>query len=102
MRFALADVPLAGAVEGTGATATKPSTADDSLAGGISAATLGFKFIGGGRFFAPPGACLLAGARRVGTGSGSAGDGGLETSSWRDLKLRFERRGRRMVAQCRK
>ena len=84
MRFAPADgVPLAGADEGAGATATKPSTADKSLAGGVSAATLGLRFIGGGRFFEPPGACLLAGARRVGTGSGSDGGGGwgLETSS---------------------
>src|SRR5713226_2066762 len=104
MRFALADgVPLAGADEGAGATAMKPSTADESVVGGGSAATLGLRFIGGGRFFEPPGAGLLAaGARRVGTGSGSDGDGGLETSSCSALKLRFERRGRLMVVQCTK
>lgn len=105
MRFALADgVPLAGADEGAGATATKPSTADDddSPAVGVSAGTLGLRFIGGGRFFPPPAAVLLAGARRVGIGSGASdGEGGLETSSWRDLKLRFERR-RLMVVQCTK
>jgi hypothetical protein len=84
MRFAPADgVPVTGADEGAGAMATKPSTADESFAGGVSAATLGLRFIGGGRFFAPPGACLVTGARRVGTGSGSEGGagGGLETSS---------------------
>ena len=75
MRFAPADgVPVAGADEGGGATARKPSTADDSLGVGVSATTLGLRFIGGGRFFPPPGACLLAGARRVGRGSGSDGD----------------------------
>lgn len=105
MRFALADgVPLAGADEGAGATATKPSTADDdSPVAGVSAGTLGLRFIGGGRFFPPPAPCLLAGARRVGTGSvTSGGEGGLETSSASDLKLRFERRGRLMVVLCTK
>lgn len=84
MRFAPADgvPPVAGADEGAGAMATTPSTAGESLTGGVSAATLGLRFIGGGRFFPPPGPCLLAGARRVGTGSGSCGEGGgLETSS---------------------
>lgn len=85
MRFTPADgvPPLAGADEGAGAMATRLSTADESFAGGVSAATLGLRFIGGGRFFPPPGACLLAGARRVGMGSGSdgGGGGGLVTSS---------------------
>ena len=64
MRFALADgVPLAGADEGGGATAMKPSTADDeSAVAGVSVGTLGLRTIGGGRFFAPGAASLFAGA----------------------------------------
>jgi hypothetical protein len=84
MRFAPADeVPVAGADDGVGATAMKLSTADESGGGGVSAAGLGLRFIGGGRFFPPPGATLLTRARRVGIGSGSDGDGGggLETLS---------------------
>jgi len=102
MRFALADVvPLAGADVGPGATATKPSTAEPPPSpAAASAGTLGLRFIGGGRFLPHPAAGLVAaaGARRVGTGSGSGGDGAAVTSSWSDLKLRFMRRGRLMAA----
>ena len=103
MRFALADgVPVAGADEGGGTMATKLSTADEvSPAAGVSVGTLGLRFIGGGRFFAPTAPCLLAGAWRIGKGSGSDGEGGLVTSSWSDLKLRFERM-RLMVVRCTK
>ena len=103
MRFALADgVPLAGADEGGGTMATKLSTADEvSPTAGVSVGTLGLRFIGGGRFFAPTVPCLLAGAWRIGRGSGSDGEGGLVTSSWSDLKLRFERI-RLMVVRCTK
>ena len=96
MRFALA--PVAGADEGAGATAIKLSTADDdSPAAGVSGATLGLRTIGGGRFFPPP-TLDFAGAWRIGRGSGSDGGGGAaETSSWRALKLRFERRRFMMV-----
>src|SRR5258708_38261833 len=104
MRCAPGDgVPLAGADEGAGATAMKPSTADESVVGGGSAATLGLRFIGGGRFFEPPGAGFLsAGARRVGTGAGSGGDGGFGESRCRAFELRFGRRGRLLVGQCTK
>jgi len=104
MRFALADVvPLAGADDGAGAMATKPSTADEGSppVAGASAGSLGLRTIGGGRFFPPPAPSLFAGAWRIGIGSGSVGDWGLETSSWSALKLRFERR-RLMVVQCTK
>lgn len=94
MRFALADITaLGGADEDPNETATIPSPAGPppSLAEG-SAGVLGLRFIGGGRFFAPPAAGLLAGAGRVEMGSGSGADmGWAETSSWSALKLRFER-----------
>jgi hypothetical protein len=106
MRFALADiVPLAGADVGAGATAMKPSTAETSPPAPASppAGAFGLRVMGGGRFFELGPASLVcaaapAGARRVGTGSGSEGEGGaLETSSWSDLKLRFVRTGRLMI-----
>ena len=64
MRFALADVvPLSGADVGAGATATKPSTAEEVSPAPASAGGLGLRFIGGGRFFPLPAAPdLLAGA----------------------------------------
>lgn len=48
--------------------------------------------MGGGRFFPFP-APVVAGAARVGIGSGSFGVTDGETSSWRALKLRFLRIG---------
>ena len=85
---------LAGADVGPGATDSSPSLTA-SLAG-ASAGTLGFRFIGGGRFFPPAPVGLVAGgAMRVGIGgSGSGGDSvGFETFSWSSLKLRLERIG---------
>ena len=82
---------LAGADVGPGATDSSPSLTA-SLAG-ASAGTLGFRFIGGGRFL--PTGLVAGGAIRVGIGgSGSGGDSvGCETFSWSSLKLRLERMG---------
>jgi hypothetical protein len=109
MRFELADIgpPLAGADVGPDVTVRNPSASapvPEPVAiptalpspEGCSIGALGLRrFIGGGRFLAPPAVApglFAGGGARNGTGSGSCGIGGwAETSSWSDLKLRFER-----------
>ena len=73
MRFMFVDVfALAGADVGPGATDKSPSLT--ALLAGASARTLGFRFIGGGRFFPPVPAGLVAGgAMRVGIGGSVSG-----------------------------
>src|ERR1700761_2206047 len=94
MRFIFVDVfALAGADVGPGATASSPSLAASPV--GASAATLGLRFIGGGRFLPPPppAGLVAGGAMRVGTGGSGSGGSAGETFSWSSLKLRLERMG---------